>query len=228
VTRRTSGAAAGALLALLLLAGWAAAARGPSPAERHGIVAALRGQQGNVAIERIKVSSTSADYASIDWGFANNGYSALNDSVLARSDGAWRVLWTREREQRGDGACIYVPAPVVRELLRVSCPSAASLRGRRATAAELAAIEAGFRTSGVTPYAPSSRLRRVCVSRLDPRWAAAAAVSEVSGVTTFVWFRQGTRWAPTFDSISRSGAPPPAVVLSLASCVGYNPADYGG
>jgi hypothetical protein len=228
VRRRTSGAAAGSLLALLLLAGWAAAARVPSPAERHGIVAALRGQQGEVAIERIKISSTSADYATIDWGFANNGYSALNNSVLARADGAWRVLWTREREQRADGACIYVPAPVAHELLRVSCPSAAGLHGRRATAAVLAAIEAGFRTSRVTPYASSSHLSHVCVSRLDPRWAAAAAVSEVSGVTTFVWFRQATRWVPTFDSISRGGAPPPAVVLSLASCVGYNPAEYGG
>jgi hypothetical protein len=191
-------------------------------------VAARRSQQGNVAIERITVSSTSADYATIDWGFANNRYSALNNSVLGRDDGGWRVLWIRQREQRADGACIYVPGPVAHELLRVSCPSAASLHGRGATPAELAEIETGFRTSRVTPYAPSSRLRRVCVSRLDPSWVAAAAVSEVSGVTTFVWFRHRTRWAPSFDAISRSGAPPPAVVLSLASCVGYNPADFGG
>jgi hypothetical protein len=227
VTGRACALALGALVAPLLFAGAAAAARGPSPTEREGIVAALRGLQGDVAIERIRVS-TGADYASIDWGFANDGYSALNNSVLGRSDGAWRVLWTREREQRADGACVYVPAPVARDLLRVTCPSRARLYARRATAAELAAVQAGFRTSRLTPYAPSSRLGHVCVSRLDPRWAAAAAVSDISGAITFVWFRHGARWAPTYDSTSRSGAPPPGVVLSLASCVGYNPADFGG
>ena len=46
----------------------------------------------DVAIDRIRVSPTSADYASIDWGFSNNGYSALNNSVLGCSVGAWRVL----------------------------------------------------------------------------------------------------------------------------------------
>ena len=89
-------------------------------------------------------------------------------------------------------------------------------------------MQARFGSSGMTRYAPSSHLRRVRLSRLDRRWSAAVAVSETSGATTFVWFRCGLCWAPTYDSLSRSGAPPPGVVLSLASCVGYNPADYGG
>jgi hypothetical protein len=88
VTARSAAAALGALLAPLpVLAGGAAAASWPSPAERIGIVAALRGQQGEVAIDRIRVSSTSADYASIDWGFSTNGYSALNNTCSGAPTG---------------------------------------------------------------------------------------------------------------------------------------------
>jgi hypothetical protein len=230
VSRRAARAAVAPLLALLAPAGvdGAEAARRPSPIEQHGIIAALGGQQGDVAIRRVTVSSKSAAYASIEWGFANNGYSALNSSVLGRAGGAWRVLWTRELEQPADGACVFVPPLVARDLLRVTCPAPTILHARGATPAELASIRAGFRAGAITRCAASSRLRRVCVSRLDARWAAVVAVSDVSGASRYVWFRRRARSEPTYDSMSTSGAPPPAVVLSLASCVGYNPAEYGG
>ncbi len=148
--------------------------------------------------------------------------------MLARSGGDWKVVWTRELEEPADGACVYVPAPVAHDLLRVTCPPPAILHARSATRAETAAIRASFLSSALTPYARSSRLDHVCLSRLDPRWAAAEAVSNVSGAATYVWFRHGSRWQPTYDSTAQTSLPPPGVVLSLASCVGYNPADYGG
>ena len=204
--------AAGALLVAVLLAalavGGAAGARRPSPAQRLAIVAALRGEQGNVAIETVKVSSADAGFASIDWGFANNGFSARNNSVLARSGGDWKVVWTREIEEPADGACVYVPAPVARDLLRVTCPPPAALHARAATRAETVVIRASFLTSALTPDARSSRLGPICLSRLDPRWAAAGAVSNVSGAVTYVWFRRGgERWEPTFESTDAARSP---------------------
>jgi hypothetical protein len=228
VIRVSAGVVLVPLLAALAVGG-AAAAHRPSPGQEPALIAALRGAQGDVAIQAVTVSSADGGFASIDWGFANNGYSARNNSVLARRGGDWQILWTRELEQPADGACVYVPALVAHDLLRVTCPPPATLHATSATRAETAVIRASFLTSAVTPYARSSRLGHVCVSRLDPRWAAAASVSNVSGAVAYVWFRHGLHWNPTYESMAQINLPPPPrVVLSLASCVGYNPADYGG
>ena len=217
-----------ALLAALaaLGAGAAAAARTPSPAQKAAIVAAFRSEQGNVAIQAVVVSSANPAFASMKWGFAAGGLSSYNNSVLALERGRWKVLWTRESEQPADGACVYVPAAVAHELLNVSCPPAAKLHARPATAGERATLTKSFRSSKLTRYARSSSgLSRVCVSRLDPAWAAAAA-SFPSGSAVYVWFRHRSA---AFESLVQAGEPPPPwVVLSLASCVGYNPAEFGG
>ena len=214
-----------ATLASLVLAA-AAAARNPSPAQKAAIVAAFRSQQGDVAIQAVVVSSAHPGFASMNWGFANGGYSAYHNSLLALKGGKWKVLWTRESQQRADGACVYVPAPVARELLNVSCPPAAKLHARAATTAELASLTKSFHSSKLTRYAAnSSGLSRVCVSNLDPAWAAAVA-GFPSGSSVYVWFRHGSA---AFESFLQAGSPPPPwVVLSLASCVGYNPSEYGG
>jgi hypothetical protein len=216
-----------ALIAVAALAvGGAAAAVTPTASQRVAITQALRSQQGDVAIQKILISSSNPAYASMNWGFATGGLSSRNNSVLGNQSGTWKVLWTREVEQPADGACVYVPAPVAHDLLHVTCPPASKLHARAATAAERTLLTKGFLTSRLTPYAKSgTRLTRTCVSRLSPRWAAAAAVS-IAGGHTYVWFKNGK---PAFESLVEvGGPPPPAVVLSLASCVGYNPADFGG
>jgi hypothetical protein len=216
-----------ALIAVAALAvGGAAAAVTPTASQRIAITQALRSQQGDVAIQKILISSSNPAYASMNWGFANGGLSSRNNSVLGNQSGKWKVLWTREVEQPADGACVYVPAPVAHDLLHVTCPPASKLHARAATAAERTQLVRGFLTSKLTPYAKSgTRLTRTCVSRLDPKWAAASAVS-IAGGHTYVWFKNAT---PAFESLVETGPPPPpAVVLSLASCVGYNPAEYGG
>jgi hypothetical protein len=214
------------LVVVALVVGGAAAAVTPTAAQRLAITKALRSEQGDVAVQKILVSSANPEYASMNWGFATGGLSALNNSVLGRADGKWKVLWTREIEQPADGACVYVPAQVAHDLLHVTCPPASKLHARAATAAELSVLRKGFLASRLTPYSRTgTRLTRVCVSRLDPRWSGATAVSIAGGHTT-IWFRNGK---PSYESFAQVGPPPPpAVVLSLASCVGYNPADFGG
>src|ERR1700761_865693 len=157
--------------ALVLSAG--AMARTPTASQKAAIVAAFRHVQGNVNIERIFVSKADPSYASMDWGFANGGLSAHNNSVLALDRGTWRVVWTREVEDPADGVCVYVPASVARDLLGVQCPPAAVLHARTATTSELAQMKRSFLRSSVTPYAKNSTLSEACVSKLDPRWAAA-------------------------------------------------------
>jgi hypothetical protein len=212
-------------LALIFSAG--AVARTPSAAQKAAIVSAFRHVQGDVAIQRVFLSAADPSYASMDWGFVNNGFSARNNSVLARSGSTWKIVWTREIEEPADGACVYVPAAVARDLLGVSCPPAAVLHARTATVSELAQMKRSFLHSKVTPYARNSTLSEACISKLDPRWAAAVSLSRVSGATTYVWFELGKKWHPVFESFAQLGSPPPhKVMLSLASCVGYNPADF--
>jgi hypothetical protein len=217
------------VLAAAIASGAAAAARAPTPVERRGLVRALRGAQGEVAIGSIAVSSVNPAFASIDWGHSSGGLSAQDNSVLERAQGRWRLVWTRESEQPADGACAYLLGAVVRDLLGVGCPPAALLRARAASAAQLEALRAGFRASALTPYASSSSgLSHACLSRLSPGWAAAFA-DFASGGAVLVFFRERERWKPVFESLRGDGALPPSrVVLSLASCVGFNPADYGG
>lgn len=211
-----------------LVAGHAAAARTPTPAQRSAITRALRLQQGNVAVQKVLVSTANPGYASIGWGFTNGGVAAQHDSVLGRTGGAWKVLWTRDAQAPADGACVYVPAPVARDLLQVRCPPEELLHARAATKKELALIVTGFRHSNVTPYSRTSiGLIHVCVSRANSAWAGAVAQFP-SGARVYVFFRhQGKRWTPSFESLLQQRTPPPPVVLlSLASCVGYNPSDY--
>jgi hypothetical protein len=215
------------VLVTALAVGGAAAARNPTPTQKAAITAALQSEQGDVAIQAITISTAKPGYASLNWGFANGGFSSQNNSLLMLAGKSWKVLWTRESEQPADGACVYVPAPVAHDLLHVSCPPAASLHARAATSAELTLIRSGFLKSNVTPYAKTSTgLTRTCISNVDHSWAGGVAGFQ-SGSSVYVFFRHTKGWTPVFESLLQQGPrPPAAVLLSLASCVGYNPADY--
>ena len=216
------------LVAATLVVGGAAAARTPTHTQRSAILAAFRSQQGDVAVQKVLVSAAESGYASIGWGFTTHGLAAQHDSVLGFSGGGWKILWTRDRQASADGLCVYVPAAVARDLLSVRCPPASLLRARAATPAEVKLIVHGFHHSKLTPYASNSTgLRHVCVSSANDAWAGGVAEFR-SGAAIFVFFRHRVdRWQPRFESLLQQGPRPPAIVLlSLATCVGYNPSDY--
>jgi hypothetical protein len=187
----------------------------------------MRSEQGNVAIQKVLVSTANPGFASMSWGFANNGFAALHSSLLGLTKGAWKVLWTRDLEAPADGACVYAPAPVARDLFNVACPPPAALHARMANLVERKGVLAGFRSSDLTPYAKTAlALSHVCVSRVNKAWAGGVASFE-SGSTVYVFFKHTKGWRPVFESLlQQTPLPPSAIVLSLASCVGYNPADY--
>jgi hypothetical protein len=215
------------VLVAALAAGGAAAARTPTPAQKAAIVAAMRSEQGNVAIQKVLVSTANPSFASMNWGFANNGFSAYHSSLLGMTKGAWKVLWTRDVQAPADGACVYAPASVARDLFDVSCPPPAALHARMATKVERKGILKGFHSSELTPYAKTAiSLTPLCVSRVNPSWAGGLASFE-SGSTVYIFFRHTRVWKPVFESLlQQTPLPPHSIVLSLASCVGYNPADY--
>jgi hypothetical protein len=215
------------VLVAALAAGGAAAARTPTPAQKAALVAAMRAEQGQVGIQKILISTANPSFASMNWGFAHNGFSALHSSLLGLDKGGWKVLWTRDLEAPADGACVYAPAPVARDLFNVSCPPPAALHARAATRAERQGILTGFHSSDLTPYAKTAlSLSHVCVSRANRTWAGGVA-SFQSGSTVYIFFRHTKGWRPVFESLlQQTPLPPSAIVLSLASCVGYNPADY--
>lgn len=226
MTRVKAGVFVFVLLAALAVSA-VAAARTPTPTQKAAILAAFRSKEGDVAIQKIRLSTTDPEYAILNWGFSAGGMTAFHTSLFARSGRTWKVLWTRDVQDPATGACVYVPGPVARDLLGVTCPPPAKLRARAATATERALISHGFHTSSLTPYAKSATsLSRVCVSNANPRWAGAVAAFP-SGDSVYVFFHHGKRWAPAFESVLQQGTPPPSgVVLSLATCVGYDPAAF--
>ena len=203
----------------------AAALAAPTHAQRAALVASLRHEQGDVAVQTISVSKADSTYATIRWGFKT----ATNDSLFHHGGGRWKVIWTRESERPADGACTFSPAKVVRELYGVTCPSEAALHGRTATAAEQAALQASFRSSKLTPYWRDARpLTNMCISRVDSTRAAATATFR-SGAKGVVWFKHASKWTVARETLLSGGTkPPPRIVLSLASCAGYSAAEYEG
>jgi hypothetical protein len=197
----------------------------PTHAQRTALVASLRHAQGDVAVQTVSVSRRDSSYATIRWGFKT----ATSDSLFHHAGGRWKVIWSRESERLADGACAFSPAPVVRELYGVKCPSEAALHARVATAAEQAALETSFRSSKLTPYwHDAHRLANPCISRVDSAWAAATATFR-SGAKGVIWFRHGARWTVARETLFGGGTrPPPRIVLSLASCAGYSAAEYEG
>ncbi len=208
---------------LLLAAVIAIAA--PTHAQRAALVTALRSVQGDVAVQSVSVSKADSSYGTVRWGYKV----ATSDSLFHHASGRWKVVWTHQSERPADGACAFAPAQVVRELYGVTCPSEAALHARVASAAEQAALEAGFRASKLTPYwRDAVGLANTCISRVDSTWAAALAKFR-SGSKGVVWFKRTGTWTVVSETLFGGGRlPPPRIVLSLASCVGYNAAEYSG
>ena len=216
--------------ATILCASWittsAIAQRAPKPGERKAIVAAVVKAQGpRVRSERVVVSTVDERYASIRWSEGPPGFEVTE--LLHRGTRGWTIVWGRLRDNPVDGACAFAPSRVVLDLYGIRCPSWVALHARVATSGERTQLVQAFRRSALTrPYGKVGRATRVCVSRLDPRFAAAAI--DLTDTRGFVWF-QRSPWRVVFETVASSGTlPSPRVVLSLASCVGYNAGQYGG
>ncbi|MEI8105335.1 MAG: hypothetical protein WCH31_05800 [Actinomycetes bacterium] len=218
------GVSAALLVTVALALPAVGVARTPKPAERQALRNAFQAIQGNAAVQSIAVSRADSSYATLHWGYKT----ALNDTLFHRTSGLWKELWTRDSSKPADGVCLSAPPKVVKELYAVACPSTKALRARAATAAEQGLLRHAFVTSSLTPYGKTATgFSRVCVSRLDGHWAAATAT--FSEAQTYVWFRHMTSWKVVYETvIGRGSEPPSSIVLSLASCVGYNAAEYGG
>ena len=216
------------VVAAALAAGGAAAARMPTHDQRSAILAAFRSQQGDVAMQKVLVSTVDPGYASIGLGLHDPRLSprsttacsasptAVEDPLDARRGGAGgRPLRLRSRRRRARPAERPLPACV-----------AAAFPSGHARGAE--ADRPRLPPSNLTPYARNSTgLRHVCVSRANDAWAGGVARFE-SGAIIYVFFQHsGSAGSRGSSRCSSRGRGRPAIVLlSLASCVGYNPADY--
>jgi hypothetical protein len=213
-----------ALLLLVFLAGSAEAKRPPTPAERHALVAALSVAGGSLAGLTIWISSVDPHYASV------SQTSVPGADLWGRGHGGWAYLSGFSAHESADGACAFAPTTVVRDLYRVACPPWAATHARPATAAERAQLLEAFHSTPVTRYLGYllEKLDRPCVSRLDPD--AAAAGLQLSGGGGLAWFRRTNGvWRSVYETVGASGVRPShAIVLSLASCVGYNAAQESG
>ena len=216
------------VLGMLVVVATAGARRPATAPETRVLRAAIERTQGTqlaVRIRRAFLSTVDSDFASVTW---TQGPAPAAVSLLQRVKSRWVTIWGRRLGEKADGACAFAPAAVVTDLYSIRCPAWADLHARRATPAEAAQLERAVNGSAFTKiYAKSMQLVHICVSRRDPRYAAAEmAFHSTAG---FVWFRGTTTWSVRFESVARRGTlPPPAIVLSLASCVGYNAAEYGG
>jgi hypothetical protein len=219
--------------ATILCASWIAtnaiAERAPKPSERKAIVAAVvkvQGSQLPVRVRHVTVSTTDEQYASIRWSQGPVTFEVTE--MLHRSIRGWTILWGRRRGEPSDGACAFAPSKVVLDLYGVRCPSWVALHARAATPGERAQLVKAFRQDALTrPYRTAARVTHTCVSRLDPRFAA-AVIDLSSAGGGIVWFQRNP-WRVVFETVARSGTlPSPRVVLSLASCVGYSAGQYGG
>ena len=213
--------------------------RTPTAAERRSLFQGLR--SWDVGDTRAFVASSihSESVSTVNPAWASVKYGTLK--LLFHWQGRyWEPVTESDRGQPVDGGCAYAPADVMSDLFGIACPPERAVHARVATAAETAALRAALRSDSVTrPFGdvpiehcgPGSRCKpRSCISRLDSRWAS--ALMDFSSTGGVVWFRRiGLRWRIAYEtsSIEKTRTlPPHAIVLSLASCVGYNAAQYGG
>lgn len=217
------------------------AARRPTPEERASLRTATRNFEGMPSPIKIAlISTTNRAWARIQIGgsLSNSVGLSPNDILFHRKGRDWLVAYVFNVGQSSDGGCAYAPANVMKDLYSVSCPAERALHARRATAGEERSIRAAMLVDPLTRRFGDVPLRHCrnnenckpgpCVSRLDPKWAS--AFMDFSSTSGVVWLRRvGSSWRVEDETSGKRGVlPPHRIVLSLASCVGYNAAQYGG
>ncbi len=202
--------------------------RAPTPTEYDALAQALAIAQGPQArMQHVTISMRDSRYANVEWTYGDAS-AALVDLLVRRGD-SWHILYGRTSTQKPDGACAFAPAAIVHEFSpSITCPPWVALHARRATLAESVALRKAFGSSPlVANVRRFAKLASFCVSRLDARWASAAAELPDTGAPVWFHLRADGNWRLVYEDIEGKGhIPRPSVVLSLAACGGYNAAKY--
>ncbi|MGH3541239.1 MAG: hypothetical protein ACRDTO_02500 [Mycobacterium sp.] len=208
----------------------ATSARAPTKAEFDSLKASISRQNGGAAIT-LSPASVSVSTASARWLVVRTGVTPFASSVYRREGKQWHPVGdVVPAGKPADGLCAYAPASVIADLFRTHCPPYRALHARRAPQAlrkELIDALLADPTIRADDGGDPSLVRswNACWSRLDPAWASIAIAFPDTGL--FAWFhRTGTERWRVFLSW-RLPYPPRAPVLALASCVGYNAAEFG-
>ena len=172
----------------------------------------------------IKIMSIKASKSTTGWARVVTDYS---DIMFHSQHGRWKILKVISSGKRDDGVCAYGPQAVVRDLYGISCPGERALHARFATKGERKSLVMVFRSDPLTRSSSRGMLMgRACISRINSTWAS--AIEGNSGGGGPFWFhRVSGRWQVAYTGY-RGARPTHAVILSLAFCVGYDAAQFGG
>jgi hypothetical protein len=203
-------------------------ARQPTPSERAAL------QRATNTFESVKVPLASAriSTAASTWArvIEEGPASGASDLLIDRRAGKWLVANTVAVGTNPDGGCAYAPPDAMRDLYGVACPPPRALHARHATRAESATLTAAFKRDPKTRTYGHQRgfhLANACISRLNRSWAS--AIGEFPDTGIGVWFtKTGSTWRVAhFHPAGPEPIRPRPIILSLASCTGYNASDYG-
>lgn len=203
----------------LLLAGCTANGHTPTGSERKGLATAV----STWATYVTPMSSVSISTFDRAWARVQVANQVPAQDILFHKRGdSWEIAYITDVGQIAKGACAYAPANVMADLYEIKCPSWRALHARRAGKNEATALLNAF--FAATPSISVSdrshySIVKACVSRLDPSWAVAGVFIAKSGQARF-FHEQGVHWRLETRA-SR------AIVLSLASCAGFNAELYG-
>ena len=146
------------------------------------------------------------------------------DLSVSSDRSAWRRVGFFELVDKPVGFCAYAPAAVIHDLFRIACPGRRALHARAASEVEKNELAAALQRRYGTQASSHMTIARPCVSRLDPNWASATIAATGNVDSANIWFQRKTgRWAVAYSPpYAKRGRPSDAIILSLASCVGYS------
>jgi hypothetical protein len=191
------------------------------------VKAAFHVDQTDGEVVSVAFASHDRSYANVEWGSTH--LPVAQSSLYRLENRAWKGVFGFAKDESAVGACAFASPEIVRDLYDVDCPPARAVRARPAKGAEVEALRSAFQVSPLTePYRSEARLTAFCVSRLDGAWAA--GIAELPDTAGPIWFQRAEQgWVVRYEDLGRQGNRPPAdIVLSLASCSGYNAARYSG
>lgn len=198
----------------------ARAARPPTSSELRALRSALsRDQDVAITPSSVSIATVAPGWAAVKWG---GNYNSL---LFHRQAKRWAAVGNLiQGSEPFDSLCAYAPSVVITDLFAIRCPPYPALHARPASSAVRKALDAALHADPYTRTLGRFTLYRPCVSRLNPRWAAATV--ELPDTAEVVWLHQNVarRWQVTYGV---HHLPPRAIILSLAACSAYNAASYG-
>lgn len=231
---RVSTSASAVVLAAMCLPACGHQSLRPTLVERREIKQSLPTVEGwtSYHIQAITVASDHS-WASVR---LQDNFGTLTYLFRKTQQGAahWRAVYVFAKGEPADGGCAYAPRKTVEELYGVRCPTYNALHALPTTRKEQTMFLRIYKKdlpslSGSRLTPTTVQLETTCISQLDPSWAASQSYNgngEPGAPGTnpgpVVWFRrEGEKWRSYWLI-----AIPRPIVLSLASCVGFNAASW--